>query len=234
MSWAEITILCTLIISAVAAWYHVLVVLKNQPCFEEVIPNVLEDNFPVAVGEEITAHQLGEIEENIKDLDRVIIAAHQVEEPEDSLRKAVKANLQNKVDYLFLVSKSVGEEERAGWIRMFVLLAEVVLHKSDSAFAGKDVVHISALGYDWLDTPYVFYETESSDGQRATIAFRGNQFKEGIAEKYTRLPAEFAYTLALALLSDAPEPMDVHAAPFHKIPIIGEHPIAPSEEHNEE
>lgn len=179
-----------------------------------------QETFPVREWEEITAHKLGEIEGNIKGLVRVIIAAHRVEEPTNALRQAVKKNLESNVEYRFLVSQSHAESEIDGWIRMFLAIAHVVLKRTGSELEPADLVRISNLQYDWRDTPYVFYQTETSNGKMATIAFRGDETDEGIAKRYTRLPGWLAYSMALAILSDAPVPLTVEEEQFQVSPEI--------------
>ena len=52
------------------------------------------------------------------------------------------------------------------------------------------------------------------------MAFRGNQTEKGIAEKYMRLPAGFAYSMAVALFSEAPHLLTVERPEFSKAPVI--------------
>lgn len=234
MTWIEIGILGSLGVGMVVAWYYALVVLKDAPLSQDAETVNDADAFPVAEWDEITNHDLGQIEANINGLVQVIVAAHQVEEPMNALRAAVKKNLHANVEYHFLVSKSRAEAERKGWIKMFLTIAEIVLDARGSKdVSAHDLVHISKLDYDWRDTPYVFYRSKTAAGQLATIGFRGNQTDEGIAEKYVRLPAWLAYSMALAILSDAPEQIKVVPQSFNVVPEISPDVltrIGPSEE----
>lgn len=209
----EVALLTILSVAVVAAWYFAIVRLKPTDTKGA-------DQFPVSEGEEIDAHVLGQIEGSLKGLIKVIVAAHRVEEPQNALRVAVKKNLVRNVEYLFLVSKSRSVNERDGWINMFVAIAKVVLAEAGSQLKPRDLIHISHLAHEWKDTPYVFYQTETSSGQMSVVAFRGNQVGEGIAEKYTRLPSHLAYTIANAILSDAPKPMEIVEEPFMVEPDI--------------
>lgn len=220
MNWIEIALLVILSIGVVVAWYYVLVILKTE---QRHVPSQADPDleiFPVTEWEEITAHRLGEIEGAIKGLVRVIIAAHRVEDPTGTLRQAVKKRLASNVEYHFLISKSHAKTEVDGWIHSFRAIAHVRLKEVGSELKPADLVRISNLQYDWRDTPYVFYQTETSNGKMATIAFRGNQTNEGIAEKYVRLPGWLAYSMALAILSDAPVPLFVEEEQFRVSPEI--------------
>lgn len=213
MTIVEVVILVVLAIGVLVAWYFAIIVIEAHP--EED-----KSDFPIDEWEEITAHDLGLIESSIKGLVRVIVAAHRVEEPTNSLRNAVKKNLRDNVEYQFLVSKSRAESEIDGWIHMFLSIARVVLADADSELKPRDLIKISNLSYDWRDTPYVFYQSDVGDGRLSTIAFRGNQTDEGIAERYVRLPGWLAYSMALATLSDAPSPMQIVEQPFRVLPEV--------------
>lgn len=180
------------------------------------------DALPVAEGEDITAHELGEIEASLENLVRVVVAAHRVEAPENALRAAVERNFARRVKYEFLVSSSTKDSEKDGWINVFIAIAKVILAKEKSPYKPKDVVNISRLSHDWRDSPYVFYFMVDSSNRSSVVAFRGNQRDEGIAEMYQRLPGRLAYSLATALLSDAPTPMHIEEEPFFNEPTTTE------------
>ncbi len=220
MNSLEIIIITLLAVGALLVWYYIVFILKEPVKIEK--NSRLPDTaiFPVDEWEDITAHELGEIEKNIKGLIRVIVAAHRVEEPSNALRQAVKQNLKNNIEYHFLVSQEHAQSELDGWVLMFLAIAKVVLTKAGSRRTPQSLVRISNLKYPWRDTPYVFYQTKTSNGQLATVAFRGNEIDEGIADKYTRLPGWMAYSLANAILSDAPEPMTIEAPQFELPPEI--------------
>ncbi len=227
MSWIEIAILGILSIGVVIAWYYVLVVLKGE---QRDVPSRADpdlETFPVGEWEEVTVHKLGEIEGKIKGLVRVIVAAHHVEDPKNALRQAVKKNLESNVEYRFLVSNSHAESEVDGWVRTFLSIAHVVLKQAGSELKPADLVRISKLDYDWRDTPYVFYQTETSNGKMSTIAFRGDQTDDGISKRYTRLPGWLAYSMALAILSDAPVPLAVEEEQFEVSPEIDDAALPP-------
>jgi hypothetical protein len=198
------------------SWYYVVRVVRR----ESGRAQTGDDPFPIAEGEEISVHQLGEIEGSIDGLTDVIVVAHRVEEPMNTLRKAVKKNLESNVEYHFLVSKSRASAEIDGWVQVFLAIAHVVKKAAGSATKASEVVKISRLHFDHRDTPYVFYRAAQADGQLAVVAFRGNQVDEGIAERYTRLPAGIAFSLASALLSGAPEAIGVQRPEFEQPPRV--------------
>lgn len=217
MTSLEAALLAVLGMAALFSWYYAIFVLGREAAHRN---SATSDVFPVGEWEEISVHDLGKIEGNIQGLIRVIVPAHRVEEPSDALRQAVKKNLEAGVEYHFLVSKEHAESELDGWVLMFLSIARVVLKRKGSATTPDSLVYISNLSYSWRDTPYIFYQTETAVGQLATIAFRGNQVDEGIAERYTRLPGWLAYSLANAILSDAPHRMSVEAPQFNIVPDI--------------
>lgn len=160
----------------------------------------------------LNVRDLGRIEGALPALQRVIVIADQVEDPADELRKAVKKNLANGVHYLFLISKSRGQMELDGYYRIFETLASIVKRHQQADGAG--TVDIQELPYDWPDYPYVFYETKDQAGSLSFVAFRGNERKEGIAEFYSPVDARYAYTIARAVLSEAPQQIQVTADQF--------------------
>lgn len=216
MNAIEIAILAALGLGVVAAWTYVLFIDHDVRPEESYA-------FPVAEWEEISAHHLGQIEGSIKGLLEVIVAAHRIEEPTNNLRAAVARNFERRVQYTFLVSNSSAEEELNGWVHMFLTIAHVILKRSKSDLTPSYFVTISKLSYDWRNTPFVFYRAKNNSGELATIAFQGNQNDEGIAERYVRLPADIAYSLALAILSDAPSPIQVTQNPFLLVPQIDQY-----------
>ena len=216
----EAAILTGLALGAIFIWFYVFVVLRKRGNSEESADSDGAEIFPIEEWEEISAHELGEIEASIKGLIRVIIAAHRCEEPTNELLTAVKKNFAANVEYHFLVSKEHARSELDGWVKMFRTIAEIVLAKARSPRTAESLVLISSLTYSWRDTPYVFYQTETTNGKLATVAFRGDEIDEGIAKRYTRLPGWLAYSLANAILSDAPQRMTIEAPEFHELPEI--------------
>lgn len=178
------------------------------------------DMFPVPVGKPISVHQVGLIEGNINDLVQVIVAAHQVERPTNALYAAVERNFERGVQYTFLISRSRAEQEIDGYYRIFRAIAHIVISRTRSSFKVEDLVTIRRLSFDWRDTPYIFYQAKATNGQLATVALRGSQKYEGIAESYQRLPQELAHTIALALFSDAPQPLAFSEEEFEQVPLL--------------
>ncbi len=150
----------------------------------------------------LTVQQLGLLEGGLRNLERAIIVAHEIEDPKDSLREAVRENFARGVKYLFLVSPSRFEEEKKLGYQIFAVLAERVIRDQNKASLVKDLVDIQPLRYEWDDTPYIFYELREDDrpSVKRVVAVRGNQRKEGIAEGYTRLEPSYARTIHRAVV----------------------------------
>ena len=142
-------------------------------------------------------------------LEQVIVVAHKIEEPTDVLRESVKRNFSKGVRYLFLVSHSNAKNElREGYYRDFELIAQRSIKKYERYFEVSDLVKIHQLPYEWDDYPYIFYRVRDSAAERVkTIAFRGLEKLEGIANKYIYVPPAYARTIAKAILADAPVPL---------------------------
>jgi hypothetical protein len=160
----------------------------------------------------ISYHALGEIEGSLPDLERVIVVADRIEDPEHELRDAVRANFAKGVRYLFLVSKSTAQAELQGYYKIFRALAEIVTKNPVT-----NLVDIQELPYDWPNFPYVFYETKSKGASQPNfVAFRGSQRREGIADFYSPVESGAAYILARAVLSDSPHPITVTSDQFEE------------------
>src|ERR1700688_1022405 len=156
-------------------------------------------------------HALGRLERSLPFLKRVIVIATKVEDPQNELRKAVKANFNRGVRYLFLISKSTARDALNGYYQIFQTLARI---EGKSAEANH-LVDIQELPYDWLDYPYVFYELREPDTNESSfVAFRGNQQLEGIADLYSPVTPRYAHTIASAVLSGAPQPIAVRSDQF--------------------
>ena len=138
---------------------------------------------------------------------RVIVVADHIEKPTDTLADAVESNFRRHVRYLFLVSHSKAESEVNGYFLSFEALARIAASQSEFDVSVRDLVEIKRLPYDWLDYPYIFYQcwAHGNDEHRRTIAFRGNQKTEGVAEMYERVPSAMASAIAVAVLAGAPE-----------------------------
>ncbi|MFG0330194.1 MAG: hypothetical protein ACF8PN_09880 [Phycisphaerales bacterium] len=223
MSSIEIVLTTLLAVSAIIAWYYVFIVLKDELALVDTIDvGASRSSFPIGEWDDITVLELAQIEGSIHGLIRVIVAAHRFEDPTNELREAVKRNIERGVEYQFLVSAQHAADELHGWVLSFLSIAQVILKRADSPRSPHDVVRMSRLTYSWRDTPYVFYQTKTSNGRLATVAFRGHESDEGICNEYTRLPGWLAYSLANAILSDAPEPMRVEAPQFMVAPEVDE------------
>lgn len=157
----------------------------------------------------ITVHGLGRLEGGFRDLVRVIVICDQVERPEEELGRAVEANFERRVKYLFLISQSRAEAERQQYYRIFETLAQIVIYRTRSRIRLADLVEIQQLPYDWNDYPYVFYQIrdESKGSHIKTVAYRGDQRLEGIANNYSRVDPVYAHTIARSVLSEAPGPV---------------------------
>jgi hypothetical protein len=153
-----------------------------------------------------TVESLAHLEAEIQDLRRVVVICDHVEPPEHRLAGAVEANFGRGVKYLFLVSQSRAKHELNGYFKIFQALAEIHLARSSTDSKLNDLVEIQQLPYDWDDFPYVFYQTEQTSGLR-TVAFRGDQLREGIAENYSRVDPRYAHTIARSVLADSPRPI---------------------------
>lgn len=153
----------------------------------------------------ISVEDLGGIELRLQNLKRVLVVANKIERPEGSLARAVESNFKKGVDYLFLISRSKAATEKTRYYKLFEAYASM-------SGADNSLLDIKALPFEWDDYPIIFYQTRDTKGILATIAFRGTELREGIAEYYQRVPAEYAHTIATTLLSDAPS--DVEASAF--------------------
>jgi len=102
-------------------------------------------------------------------------------------------------------------------------MAKIVAARSERDIPVKDLVEIKRLPYDWPDYPYIFYQcwTDESPEKKTTVAFRGNQQREGIADSYEPVPARSAASIARAVLGGAPvsiETKDVEQVDFREPP----------------
>jgi hypothetical protein len=158
--------------------------------------------------------QLAVIEGNAKSLVRVIVIAEHVEDPHDALLEAVKRNLALGVRYLFLVSKSHAQSELDKYFKIFQAYADVVGNSTKGGSA-RELVQIRQLPHNWDDAPHIFYEVRGpGDASSQFMAYRGNQIGRGIARYYTAVPACYAHTIARAILSEAPQLIDVSIDQF--------------------
>ena len=153
----------------------------------------------------IAVHEIGTIERDLAHLEAVTIIADKVERPTDTLSQAVEHNFSRGVKYLFLVSGAREPDEVRGYFEIFEAMARVVLarqQKKDKSV--RDLIEIKQLPYTWDDYPLIFYRVRLSNGKAKTLAFRGDQLQEGIADHYGRLEPSLAHTIARAIVSDGP------------------------------
>ena len=154
----------------------------------------------------IKSDKLGIIEKDLVNLVQVVVVAHTVERPASTLLKAVEANFLRKVPvkYLFLISQSQGDNALNGYIKMFMVIAEIAFAERKDNLNPADYVQIKRLSYDWTTVPYIFYQcVDKNSSLKRTITFRGNQKCEGVADYYKQVSA--ASVMAQAILSGAPE-----------------------------
>lgn len=188
------------IVSALVAAGLLLYTLLN---YKNLVPT--RHGYPVPVGGTISLDKLALIERCTVNLEQVIVAADVVRDPAGSpLLVPVKVNFGRQVKYLFLVSKSRAAEELAGYYRVFEAYAQIELGPDATQSELKELIDIRELSYDWTTYPHVFYQARNSDGEKTTVAFRGNSLGVGYSDKYTRLGPEEAHTIATAILADAP------------------------------
>lgn len=172
----------------------------------ELTPSDEAPEVPVSSGCKLTVDQLGEIEGTIPNLIRVLVVANTIEKPEGRLGKAVEENFRRGVKYLFLISASTAPHEKERYFRL--LRAYEQMHTREG-----ELLDIKALPFDWDDFPIIFYQTCDSQGNLASIAFRGSEVREGLGTYYDRVPTEYAHTIATALLADAPKEIEALQIP---------------------
>lgn len=159
----------------------------------------------------LNVRDLGRIEGALPALQRVIVIADQVEDPADELRKAVKKNLANGVHYLFLISKSRGQMELDGYYR--ILRRSPQSSRDTSKQMGQERWISKSYPTIGRIIPTCFMKLKTRQAA-SFVAFRGNERKEGIAEFYSPVDARYAYTIARAVLSEAPQQIQVTADQF--------------------
>jgi len=157
----------------------------------------------------LTLRKFGELEGRLQALRQVIVVADHIQEPSAALKKSVVKNFRRGVSYSFLISHSYAEEEVENIKKHFTSLAGGV---KDKPLDISRLIQAQKLGYEWNDVPYVFYRLHGSKSggtwrDTEILAFRGSDPKKGIANEYLPLPPEFAKTIAIALVSDAPTPI---------------------------
>jgi hypothetical protein len=164
----------------------------------------------------ILAEELGEIEGSLPGLLSVTVVAHRIEDPSDNvkLQQAVVKNLRKKIKYEFLISPSNAISERLGYYQIF----KVYVEQSFPDMPTNNLVSISSLAQEWNDYPYVFYTIEAK-GKHYTIAYRGTQSQEGIANEYQLVDknnAQIILELAKQNATTVEEPADLTYSPIKK------------------
>jgi hypothetical protein len=184
---------CALII-AIQAW-RILILRPELSAGDSI-------DLPAGIG----MREIGQIERDLAYLEAVTVIADKVERPTDTLSQAVEHNFSRNVKYLFLVSGSRRADEVKGYYAIFEAMAKVVLARSGQRSQRKldDLIEIKQLPYAWDDYPLVFYRVRLPSGKTKTLAFRGDQLHEGIADHYGRVEHTLAHTLARAIVSDGP------------------------------
>jgi len=168
----------------------------------------------------LSVRKLGIIERDLTGLKQVIVLADRIERPHSTLAEAVEDNFSEGVHYLFLISNSNAENEMNGYYQIFEALARISADKSDIDTSASDLVDIKKLPYDWPDVPYIFYRfQEENDKKIKTLAFRGNQKKEGIADFYEKLSGQHSQAMVQALLAEAPQEI-AHLKALKKVKFI--------------
>jgi hypothetical protein len=96
--------------------------------------------------------------------------------------------------------------ERDRGYRIFEVLARMASDEQPGSREITKLLDIKALPYEWDDTPYIFYELFEPDRPdvRRIVAVRGNQFKEGIADGYSKVDPRSARSIVRAVMSGAP------------------------------
>ncbi len=199
-----------LIFTAVSVVATIAVLAYTIYCYDQLAPPapLAGQGYAESDAQRIDVRELGKIEGSIERLQRVIVMAHQVERPTDELAEAVEMNFRRGVKYIFLVSRSRAQLELNGYYKIFEALAEIALARDRPNRDVRDLVEIKQLPFDWDDYPFIFYQVSDDKGAVRTIAFRGEQLHEGIADFYTTIPPSYAHTIATSVLADGPGPID--------------------------
>jgi hypothetical protein len=140
---------------------------------------------------------LADFERDLPPGSTVVVLAHTIENPRDSLRAAVQDNFQQGVRYIFLVSESQHRdnlEKYADFFKAIYTIAKSIApargdnsHIRETKF--DDIFVILPLSGEWKSWPYVLYTVPTGLNSQKVFVFRGNQRQEGIAEQYVQLEA---------------------------------------------
>lgn len=158
----------------------------------------------------VSVRRIGIIERDLEKLIRVVVVANRVDKPINTLQDAVEDNFRERVQYLFLVSKSNSREAKMGYYQIFEHLARMVANNYHISLDLAELVQIKSLSYEWPYPPHIFYQyTKKGSEKLFTICFKGNQRGEGIASFYEIISGSQAEALIHSLLSDAPSDIEV-------------------------
>jgi hypothetical protein len=162
----------------------------------------------------LTLQEMAALEGELLNLAMVVVVAHTIERPRDLLRDAYENNLARGVMYRFLVSPSELQAGTPIYFRDFQTSAESIRKRQALSCSVNDMVDIQPLAFEWEDAPYIFYRQEgapdratskpASFSQNATIAFRGESRRTGLANSYIAVPPALAHTLVRSLMATAP------------------------------
>jgi len=160
----------------------------------------------------LSNEQIGRIEAELKNLDKVFIVCDKVDYPTNGLRKAVEKRFSEGIVYTFLISKSKAEEEIMGYYKSFEALACIAIKKNNLNCESRDLVKIKRLDFDWDENPCIFYFQKLNE-KFEVLAFQGigSIKKMGISDMYNPIPDNLARLCIEAIRSKAPE--ELVAAP---------------------
>ncbi|MBF0379860.1 MAG: hypothetical protein HQL69_02515 [Magnetococcales bacterium] len=164
---------------------------KRHELFTELhIFNDGKWNLPV----ELPETKLSDIEKKNPLLKEVIVVAHQVEEPQNGLLKAVKHNFSRGVAYHFIISGSSFATEREKYVRVFEGFANAA---SPDHVSHKQLVKVHQLNIEWTDVPYVFYRSKKypESSEEFIFCYCGSQASEGISDRYILMGPTQSHTI---------------------------------------
>ncbi len=155
----------------------------------------------------IPVSDIAKIEREIPRLKIVFVVAHYIERPRGELQDTVEYNFDRGVRYRFVISASSYNEGLSGYFELFKSLATIVARERSGELTVEDLISIGRLDYEWGECPYLFYQYVDDNDKTQTVALRGDQKQEGIAEHYVLVEPHSAKTLLEAVL---------HAATFEE------------------
>jgi hypothetical protein len=140
---------------------------------------------------------LADFERDLPPGSTVVVLAHTIEEPKDSLRAAVQDNFQQGINYIFLVSESQHRDNLAKYADFFKAIYTIAERVAPARGNNSLIKEISfekifvilPLTGEWKSWPYVLYSVPTGEKSQKVFVFRGNQRREGLAEQYVQLEA---------------------------------------------